>query len=42
MKGGVKIKQLVIEPNGWPCKLNECPPGHFVIYMGRKGRNEKC
>lgn len=24
----MKILQLI--PAGWPCKLSECPPGHFV------------
>jgi len=24
------MKRLVVEPSGWPCKLRECPPGHFV------------
>lgn len=24
------MKQLLIEPNGWPCRLGECPPGPFV------------
>jgi hypothetical protein len=21
---------MIIVPNGWKCKLNECPPGFFV------------
>lgn len=24
------MKVLLIEPNGWPCKLSECPAGHFT------------
>ena len=24
------MKQLVLKPNGWPCTLEECPPGIFV------------
>ena len=24
------MKRLVIKPDGWPCILAECPPGHFV------------
>lgn len=24
------MKQLVLNPNGWPCELSECPPGHFI------------
>lgn len=24
------MKQLIINPNGWPCTLEECPPGPFV------------
>jgi hypothetical protein len=24
------MKQLRIEPAGWPCTLAECPPGLFV------------
>ena len=23
-------RKLIVDPNGWPCKLQECPPGHFV------------
>jgi hypothetical protein len=26
-------RRLLIAPNGWPCTLAECPPGHFV-YQG--------
>lgn len=25
------MKTLTIKPDGWPCKLGECPPGHFVF-----------
>jgi len=24
------MKRLVIRPEGWPCKLGECPPGLFL------------
>ena len=24
------MRRLIIEPNGWPCTLLECPPGHFL------------
>jgi len=24
------MKILILEPNGWPCTLEECPPGFFV------------
>lgn len=24
------MKTYTIEPQGWPCTLEECPPGHFV------------
>lgn len=24
------MKQLIIKPDGWPCTLAECPPGHFL------------
>jgi len=24
------MKRLVLIPNGWPCRLDECPPGLFV------------
>ena len=30
---GPMTKVLRILPNGWPCKLSECPPGLFV-YQG--------
>ncbi len=23
-------KKLIIEPNGWPCLIEDCPPGFFV------------
>lgn len=25
------MKRMIVEPDGWPCTLEECPPGHFVI-----------
>jgi hypothetical protein len=25
------MKKILIIPHGWPCTLNECPPGHFMI-----------
>lgn len=25
------MKRLVINPEGWPCTLAECPPGHFLF-----------
>ncbi len=24
------MRQLIINPEGWPCSLRECPPGHFL------------
>lgn len=24
-------KRLVLKPNGWPCSLEECPPGFFML-----------
>lgn len=24
------MKKLIAKPNGWPCTLEECPPGLFV------------
>lgn len=24
------MRRLLIEPDGWPCLLAECPAGHFV------------
>ena len=27
------MKRLVLVPDGWPCKLRECPPGLFVTDM---------
>lgn len=24
------MKQLILVPDGWPCSLDECPPGLFV------------
>ncbi len=29
------MKRLVLEPNGWPCTILECPPGHFIHYSGK-------
>lgn len=32
-------KRLIITPEGWPCSLAECRPGHFVFddkYLGFK------
>lgn len=28
------MKRLVMMPDGWPCTLGECRPGHF-IYQDR-------
>ena len=28
---GETMKRLIIEPNGWPCFLEECPPGFFMF-----------
>jgi hypothetical protein len=25
------MRGLVVEPEGWPCRLAECPPGLFVF-----------
>lgn len=25
------MRQLCLEPEGWPCTLSECPPGLFVF-----------
>jgi hypothetical protein len=25
------MRRLVMVPDGWPCKLGECLPGHFVF-----------
>ena len=25
------IRMLLIEPNGWPCQLQSCPPGLFLL-----------
>ncbi len=25
------MKRLIIEPNGWPCHLDECQPGPFTF-----------
>lgn len=25
------MKRLIIVPDGWPCTLEECRPGHFVL-----------
>lgn len=24
------MRRLIIEPDGWPCALSECPPGPFI------------
>jgi hypothetical protein len=24
------MRRLIIEPEGWPCTLDECPPGLFM------------
>ena len=24
--------QYLIEPQGWPCKLKDCPPGYFIFF----------
>ena len=24
------MKRLVINPSGWPCSLEDCPPGFFL------------
>jgi hypothetical protein len=26
------MKQLVIEPDGWPCRYDECRPGLFMFH----------
>lgn len=40
------MKKLILEPNGWPCTLSDCPPGPFIYkdqlcfkseYGGEKG-----
>ena len=31
------MRMLVAKPDGWPCTLAECPPGHMVsvaLYQG--------
>lgn len=25
------MKRLVMVPEGWPCMLSECRPGHFIF-----------
>lgn len=25
------MKRLELKPDGWPCKLSECPPGFFLF-----------
>ena len=33
------MKKLTLIPTGWPCSLEECPPGHFLFdekYVGFK------
>lgn len=34
------MKRLIIEPDGWECKLNECRPGLFVHDDGLFLRND--
>lgn len=24
------MKRLIMQPDGWPCTLRECRPGHFL------------
>lgn len=24
------MKRVTIQPDGWPVKIEECPPGHFM------------
>ncbi len=24
------MRQLIAKPNGWPCTLADCPPGHMA------------
>ena len=26
------MKRLELKPDGWPCRLSECPPGHFLYH----------
>ena len=26
------IKQIIIEPDGWECLIEECQPGHFMFH----------
>lgn len=28
------MKTITVEPNGWECLIEECPPGHFM-YEGQ-------
>jgi hypothetical protein len=28
------MKRLVLKPEGWPCSLQECPPGYFAAEDG--------
>lgn len=25
------MKRMIIAPNGWECRLSECPPGAFIF-----------
>lgn len=25
------MKQITLVPSGWPCTLEECPPGPFIV-----------
>jgi len=28
------MKRLIMKPDGWPCTLRKCRPGHF-LFMGK-------
>lgn len=33
------MKKLILKPEGWPCSIEECPPGFFVfndVHVGFK------
>lgn len=34
------MKRLIAKPSGWPCTIDECPPGHFLAgeQVGFKGK----
>jgi len=38
------MKRMVVNPDGWPCTFNECPPGFFVfednLYLKSEYRSE--